>query len=43
MPDDKPTSTRSYALRVALLWTLVAAPLLWGLWQTILKTAQLFQ
>jgi hypothetical protein len=30
-------------VRVALAWTLVAVPLLWGVWNTLLKAAALFK
>jgi hypothetical protein len=35
--DDSPTST----LLVVLAWLIVAVPLAYGLWQTLVKAAQL--
>ena len=41
MTDDR--GGKSYFVPLVILWTLVAIPLGWGLWQTILKTSQLFK
>jgi hypothetical protein len=35
--------TESHAVRIALSWLVVGAPLLWGVYETLKKTAQLFQ
>jgi hypothetical protein len=42
MDETNPTSSTP-TLLVALAWIVVAAPLLWGLAQTIMKAAPLFR
>jgi hypothetical protein len=39
-PDERPSSA-SWLL-VAIAWTLVGVPLLWGVWQTLEKARVLF-
>lgn len=43
MVDERGDQAKSYTLRLVILWALVTIPLGWGLWQTILKTTQLFK
>ncbi|WP_274379523.1 MFS transporter small subunit [Deinococcus kurensis] len=43
MTDQTPTAETAPATPVILLaWLVPAVPLVWGVWQTLLKVAQLF-
>ena len=42
MTDSDPPEPGSWAL-VAVSWALVGAPLLWGIWTTLAKSAVLFR
>lgn len=34
---------KSYGLQLAIYWTVVSLPLLWGIWKTAIKLPALFQ
>jgi len=44
MPNDDPSGrSTGLALRLALAWTLVGVPLVWGVWQVFKKSLDLFR
>jgi hypothetical protein len=42
-PDDESVNTKSTVVRLIIAWTLVGAPLAWGVWQVFNKSLDLFR